>query len=138
MQQDGPNTHIKPDDELFLMQLDAMGLKGKIKLVTQPPNSPDTNVNDLGFFRALQSLAWKKTAADVPQLINNVITSYQTYDPKKLNRIWLSLMGVLNQIIESNGNNDCKLPHMGKEKLERAGNLPVTIPVTDAANKHLA
>ena len=51
--------------------LKPMGLKGKIKLVTQPPNSPDTNVNDLGFFRALQSLAWKKTAADVPQLINN-------------------------------------------------------------------
>ena len=74
----------------------------------------------------------------MPQLINNVITSYQTYDPKKLNRIWLSLMGVLNQIIECNGNNDYKLPHMAKEKLERAGNLPVTIPVTDAAYEHLA
>jgi len=51
IQQDGPNSHIKPDNKEFHESLKEMGLHNKILLYTQPPNSPDLNINDLGFFR---------------------------------------------------------------------------------------
>ena len=56
MQQDGAKLHIHPTDEAFLAGLAALGVENKLLLYTQPANSPDTNINDLGFFRALQSM----------------------------------------------------------------------------------
>ncbi|KAL8552541.1 hypothetical protein ACS0TY_001288 [Phlomoides rotata] len=41
----------------------------KIQLVCEPPNSPDTNVNDLGWFRALQSLQVEISARNVDELL---------------------------------------------------------------------
>ena len=137
IQQDGPKTHIKPDDALFQMQLTVMGLQNKIRIVTQPANSPDTNVNDLGFFNALQTLAWTKRADGIADLITNVIIAYNEYPPHLINRVFLTLMGVMNCIIDTGGNNDYKIPHMGKASLERRNALPIVIPVTPVANQYL-
>ena len=49
IQQDGPQSHIKPDDEKWLDGLQQKGLENKLLLFTQPPNSPNLNINDLGF-----------------------------------------------------------------------------------------
>lgn len=43
--------------------------------------------------------------------------------------MWLTLMQVMNAIIEDDGRNDFKLPHMGKAKLEREGRLPTVLEV---------
>ena len=54
IQQDWASTHRSDDDDLWLEFLEAMGLEKKIKLYyKQPANSPDTNINDLGFFASL-------------------------------------------------------------------------------------
>lgn len=54
IQQDNARPHIRDNDIDFR---DAASQQGfNIHLVQQPPNSPDLNVNDLGWFRAIQSL----------------------------------------------------------------------------------
>jgi len=64
------------------------------------------------------------------------IKTYEDYPTNKINQIWITHAGD-EQNIDCNGNNDFKLPHMGKEELENAGNLPVVIPVTEKALEHL-
>nr|XP_043615805.1 uncharacterized protein LOC122587706 [Erigeron canadensis] len=54
IQQDNAKPHISIDDEQFIQEASRDGFD--IRLRFQPPNSPDLNVLDLGFFRAIQSL----------------------------------------------------------------------------------
>ena len=53
-QQDGTKSHILDDDKEFKEAVDDIGLN--LTVYTQSPNSPDTNILDLGFFRAIQSI----------------------------------------------------------------------------------
>ena len=53
IQQDGVKNHICEDDEEFNNALTVQEIEAK--LYTQTPNSPDVNLLDLGFFRAIQS-----------------------------------------------------------------------------------
>ena len=48
IQLDNARTHISPDDPEFLQEATKDGFD--IRLMSQPPNSPDLNVLDLGFF----------------------------------------------------------------------------------------
>jgi hypothetical protein len=131
IQHDGASAHMHEKDTLFELQLRVMGLAGKIRLYYQPANSPDCNICDLGLFRALQSMAFKRTAEDVPALISHVLITYNTYDPTKINKIFLTLMSVLNCIIETHGGNEFPLPHMGKDTLHK---LPRTIAMSEEAS----
>ena len=58
IQQDNAKPHILDDDEVFreVATLDGFSFH----LVQQPPNSPDMNVLDLGFFMSIQSLQHQK------------------------------------------------------------------------------
>jgi len=137
VQHDGARAHFGEEDELCALQMNVMGLKNKIALCQQPANSPDTNINDLGLFRALQTMAWKKTADDIPNLIQNVMTAHLECPTNRINRVWLTLMSCLNETIKHGGDNDYKIPHMNKDRLERNGQLPVTLAVTPAADQCL-
>ena len=53
LQQDGTKSHILDDDEEFKEVVDDIGLN--LTVYTQSPNSPDINILDFGFFRAIQS-----------------------------------------------------------------------------------
>jgi hypothetical protein len=57
IQQDNAKTHIPVDDPEFVAAAQADGWD--IRLTCQPPNSPDLNILDLGFFAALQSIFHK-------------------------------------------------------------------------------
>ena len=57
IQQDNAKTHIPVDDPEFVAAAQTGGWD--IRLTCQPPNSPDLNILDLGFFAALQSLFHK-------------------------------------------------------------------------------
>jgi hypothetical protein len=131
VQQDGAKTHLEPDDDLLEQGLRELNIENKVLLYTQPANSPDVNINDLGFFRALQSLYQRSTPSNVGEIITAVLQAYQDYDLVKINRIWLTLQCCLNEILIHHGNNDYKIPHMHKQRLEREGQLPVTISVCD-------
>lgn len=133
IQQDGPNTHISPDDVLFQEGLEKLGVENKILIYTQPANSPDTNINDLGFFRALEAEYRRYKPNDEQEIIHYVQRAYSEYNPDQINKIWLSLMAVYNEIIDSRGDNNFPIPHLGKAQMDRNNNLPVVLPVTDAA-----
>jgi hypothetical protein len=40
-----------------------------IRLIIQPTNSPDFNILDLGFFRAIQAIQYKKNAKTLKDFI---------------------------------------------------------------------
>ena len=128
IQQDGAKNHIREDDEefnnaLMLQEIDA-------KLYTQTPNSPDVNLLDLGFFRAIQSFN-DASPKDEGELIQLVQTAYEDYPRDMLNRTWLTLQSCFNQIILHHGDNDYSIEHLLKAKLERQGQLPDVLDVVD-------
>ncbi|KAL7573328.1 hypothetical protein ACA910_011691 [Epithemia clementina (nom. ined.)] len=133
IQQDGAKAHIPEDDQQFRDALDAAGLQ-QTTLYNQAANSPDLNVNDLGFFRAIQS-ATDRSGGSEKDLIDNVLRLFEEFPKEKLNRIWITLQSVLNAIIESNGDNDYKIPHLGKENMEWSGCLLRVLEVTDHATR---
>ena len=134
LQQDGAKSHILEDDVEFKEAVAEIGLN--LTMFTQLPNSPDTNILDLGFFRAIQSFN-DDCPANEEELIKLVEKAYGEYPYRKLNRVWLTLQSCLNMIIENDGGNDYKIPHMGKESLDRRGLLPGVLDVTPAATAWL-
>ena len=76
IQQDGAKNHICEDDEEFnnaLMEQDIIA-----KLYMQTLNSPDVNLLDLGFFRAIQSFndALPKNEEELIQLVTEAYDNY--------------------------------------------------------------
>ena len=115
IQQDGAKSHINTDDQEFREAIQDQELNAG--LYTQAANSPDVNLLDLGFFRAIQSFndAAPKNEED---LIKSVQLAYNNYPRTNLNRTWLTLQSVFNQIILCNGDNEYDIQHLSKEKLE--------------------
>ena len=134
LQQDGAKSHILEDDVEFREAVEEIGLN--LTVFTQSPNSPDTNILDLGFFRAIQSFN-DDCPANEEELIKSVEKAYGEYPWRKLNSVWLTLQSCFNMIIENDGGNDYKIPHMGKESLDRRGLLPLVLDVTPAATAWL-
>ncbi|XP_074347326.1 uncharacterized protein LOC141686174 [Apium graveolens] len=92
VQQDNASPHINDNDLDFVDVAQSDGFN--ITLANQPANSPDLNINDLGFFRIIQGLQHEK----------------------RLKRFV--------KILKLGGNNNYKLPHIKKGKLARRGQLP--------------
>ncbi|KAG7337000.1 hypothetical protein IV203_013572 [Nitzschia inconspicua] len=116
LQQDGAKAHLPDDDPLFAAKVtELFGDPTAVKLYTQPAQSPDLNVNDLGFFNSLQSRYYQTAPKDALELIEMVEETYKNYPAKKLNRIWLTLQSVMNQVINQRGDNDYTIPHMKKK-----------------------
>ena len=127
-------TYFCYDNEEFKEAVDDIGLN--LTVYTQLPNSPDTNILDLGFFRAIQSFN-DDCPINEEELIKSVEKAYGEYPLHKLNHGWLTLWSCFNMIIENDGGNDYKIPHMGKESLEWRGLLPRVLDVTPTANAWL-
>jgi len=95
-------------------------------LKEQAANSPDTNILDLGFFRALQSLQWEQQlASTIDELIANVLVTWEQFDPMKINYNFLTHQSCLDKIIKSNGDNHYKMACHGE--------LPKKLAVSKAA-----
>ncbi len=94
-------------------------------MVQQPPNSPDLNVLDLGLFNAIDKLQHKNPRRTVEELVYAVKHAYEHLAPTTINRAFVSLQCVMEQILLHDGDNNFALPHMGKSKLEKElGQLP--------------
>jgi hypothetical protein len=79
------------------------------------------NINDLAFFRSIQTLNYVAAPTTNFALIKAVEDAYWKYPANKLNRMWLSYQSCLNMIIEHEGDNFYSIPHMNKEGLEKTG-----------------
>jgi len=78
IQQDNAPSHLKLDDPLFCEH--AKRDDFDIRLISQPPNSPDFNILDLGFFLAIQAIQYKKNAKTIQDLVLAVQQVVFTHD----------------------------------------------------------
>ncbi|XP_022042259.2 uncharacterized protein LOC110944923 [Helianthus annuus] len=125
IQQDNAKPHIDVNDAEFKLEASKDGFD--IRLGFQPPNSPDLNVLDLGFFRAIQSLQEQEVLGLIDELVSAVKSSLERMPSHELNKVFLTLQTCMKEIMKVRGGNNYKIPHIGKGKLERQGNLPLQI-----------
>ena len=86
-----------------------------IELVRQIANSPDTNLNDLGFYNSMDSLMphWREFVLD--SFEKQVETAFWAYPSEKLERLVRKKIAIIKEIIGANGDNTYKIPHTKKE-----------------------
>lgn len=125
IQQDNARTHVPPTDPDLIAALSQTDLH--IEVICQPPNSPDLNILDLGFFRAIQALQQKMGARTVLDLLHAVEKAFYEYSTIKLNYVWLTLQLCMKETMKLGGGNRYKIPHIKKEQLRRLGCLPKQI-----------
>ncbi|CAN0082466.1 unnamed protein product, partial [Heterosigma akashiwo] len=98
-----------------------------IRLLPQPPQSPDLNKNDLGFFHSLQTLCWYNDYKSIDELEMKVLLEFNRYDTdnnhQKLRDLELTHQLVMKEILLTKGQ-VVSIPHIHKQKLRKAGKLP--------------
>ncbi|XP_074293752.1 uncharacterized protein LOC141620902 [Silene latifolia] len=93
IQQDNARPHIKNSDADFREAASNDGWN--IQLVQQPPNSPDMNVLDLGFFRDIQSLKTLTNSYKLDELVGAVTTAFNNLEVIKLNYVFITWQGCM-------------------------------------------
>ena len=106
----------------------------RIEVVNQPPNSPETNILDLGFFNSIQSLQDRTTPTMVDELVAEVERAFWAQKPETLDRVWTTLQSVLQEIMLARGGNTFKLPHLHKRTAARRNEgIPPELPCSQEA-----
>ena len=136
IQQDNAPAHIRNNNTGWQEALVALGGGAalNITIVQQPPQSPDLNILDLGFFSAMQRRQWAQpTPTTLLQLCDQVLGVFEGMPGPLLERLFITLFGVMNAIVDDDGGNNYRLPHFGKSRiLNQGGALPETIEATPA------
>ncbi|CAM9673411.1 unnamed protein product [Discosporangium mesarthrocarpum] len=112
VQQDGAKPHTEGGG------MEAIQAKAgeSIILDTQPANSPDFNVNDLGFFHSIQQLKEDVGVSSPEDLVEATMEASDVYPRESLERAWQSLFAVLREVLGSKGDNSYKLPDLGQRE----------------------
>jgi hypothetical protein len=112
IQQDnaGPHSAALNDEILNIGHSDGW----MIELTNQPPNSPDFNILDLGFFNSIQSLQYQAAPKCIDELINAVEQAFEPLPFDPLAKTFITLQKVFDLSIGLRGSNSYKLPHMHK------------------------
>lgn len=71
----------------------------------QPPNSPDMNLLDLGFFSSIQSLTDCRNPTNIDDLIHGMEEEFDGYEVYKVNRVFLSLQMCMLEVMRIRGEN---------------------------------
>lgn len=126
IQQDNARPHVHPSDPAFVEAATKDGFD--LRLSYQPPQSPDMNVLDLGYFRAIQSLQHQEAPKSIDELVYAVEKSFEELSSDCLNRVFLSWQACMIEVMKVNGGNNYKLPHIGKSQLLRDGSVIFALP----------
>ncbi|KAH9134470.1 hypothetical protein AeRB84_019745 [Aphanomyces euteiches] len=110
LQQDNASPHRRVTTKLLVEN----GISG-IEATSQPPNSPDFNVLDLGFFNSIQSLQIRKRTRTIDELIDAVESSFNELPSSTVSKTFITLQKVMEKALEAKGGNDFQLPHMKKD-----------------------
>lgn len=127
LQHDNATPHRSMVDDAFVRA--ATEGEWRVSLEFQPPQSPDLNVLDLGFFYSIQSLQFKQPAASLEDLLRSVSFAFESLSFETLDNTFLTLQQVMGSILRVGGGNNYKLPRMGKDRMRRVGVLPTVIDV---------
>ncbi|CAN0061435.1 unnamed protein product, partial [Laminaria digitata] len=122
VQQDGASPYTGKGNPEILNSA-GMGRGWMVELVTQPAQSPDLKVNDLGFFASLKSRVWGMNTSSIDELVKTIFKQCAEYDGATLERVWQSLFKVYNQTLRNLGDNDFSVEHTGVSARQRAGTL---------------
>jgi hypothetical protein len=76
IQQDNAKPHVPPQDPDVVAAGTADGWH--IRLICQPPNSPDLNVLDLGLFASLQLIQYRTPLRSVEDIIQAIEAGIQS------------------------------------------------------------
>ncbi|KAM3233256.1 hypothetical protein P3L10_018615 [Capsicum annuum] len=125
VQQDNVRPYIGNNDLKFIDATQQDGFD--IRLCFQPPNSQDSNVLDLVFFRVIQSLQYQKAPKNVDELVEAVERFFDEMKAEQLNHMFLTLQSCMTEVMKDNGGNNYKVPHLSKNGLERKDNLPLQL-----------
>ena len=74
-------------------------------------NSPDTNLNDLGFYNSLDSRMPERREFKLDEFEKQVEAAFWAYPEEKLERIVRAKIANIKAIIAVNGDNTYKTPH---------------------------
>ena len=124
-QQDGASPHTGHDNVNKLNRIGANIQRGrvghgthyvaKITVITQPAQSPDTNINDLCVFPSMSKFFNRKqkfeSVNDLDQIAANARSTWAEMPASKLTKAFETKTKVLKSIIKAKGGNDFKLPH---------------------------
>lgn len=132
VQHDGAKPHNGMGN---LVVLTAAGLAHgwNIRFTTQPAQSPDLSILDLGFFSSLKSrvAVVKQNANNIDELITKTKQTYQGYPRNTLDHIWAHLVQCWTEILKVDGSNQYKAPHRGARGrhvgVETAVNLTIDV-----------
>ncbi|CAN0251125.1 unnamed protein product [Discosporangium mesarthrocarpum] len=97
VQQDG----AKPQTGGGVMEAIQAKTVDSIILETQPANSPDLNVNDLGFFHSIQQLKEGVGVSSPEDLVEATMEAFNVCPWETLERVWQSLFSVLWGVLGS-------------------------------------
>lgn len=114
IQFDGPRAHVGGGNMAVFQKLGKRA-KTTVDFVVQPPQSPDTNVLDLGVFNHLQTKVdkSKREAAvwDLDTLVEAVKSAFRGMESSVLESLYDTKTRVLGEIIRCGGDNDFVVPH---------------------------
>ncbi|GAA0164581.1 hypothetical protein LIER_39822 [Lithospermum erythrorhizon] len=88
IQQDNARPRIDPLDAKFLEAAQRDGFD--IQLTCQPPNSPNLNALELGYFRAIQSLQYREAPRTIDELVEAANKSFEELSLNALSRVFLT------------------------------------------------
>ena len=99
------NSLVADDPEV---RLEGMRDGFDIRVVFQPPNSPDMNVLDLGYFRSIQALQHQHPSNWTEELIATVKRSLEELDGINLEDTFLSLQACMTETLREKGGVDAQ------------------------------
>lgn len=121
------HDNAPPHRNISIEAVKAASGELNISMMFQPPNSPDFNVLDLGFFHSIQALQYQESPSNIDELISVVEKSFADLSAETLDNVFYSLQKAFESSMKVGGGNDYKLAHMGKQQLRREGTLPLFI-----------
>lgn len=117
VQQDGASPHTGNGNvDYFNRYFQRDGWN--FKVITQPAQSPDLNINDLAFFRSLKCRVeqLKNDRLTLDSLYQAIQRAWRDYDAATLERIWGVQYACYRKVLELEGDNDYQPPHSGVRK----------------------
>ena len=133
LQQDGARPHTK---EGLIQQLEMQVGTGEVddffcRFITQPPNSPDVNLNDLAFFHSIKTHAMRKKShcLSIAEKMSHVQEAFESYPKEKILNIWACYFNNLRGIMKETGGNQYKPAHNNSRNRQKETGSPIDLSV---------
>ena len=107
-----PHTKKSIKTQLESAARNKRGEQGmKLILSPQPPQSPDLNLNDLGFYSSFDTAIGNNRKFDLKLWWDQIKNTFKSYESEKLLKLVETKQRVVSLAAECGGDNCYKLPH---------------------------